>query len=271
MQSHYISHRQSSIHYRQFGKSPRILFCFHGYGRESDTFYLLEKRLGDRFTIIAPDVPFHGRTKWKDELIFEPAAFVEILMEISSSINLNEQKFTFLGFSMGGRIAMHLAQLLPGKVERLVLLAPDGFNFNFWRWLGSDTYIGNRFLSYTIRQPKWAEWVLNKAEKWKVLPGNLAQFVRYYVQDEEQRTDLYHRYISMRRFKPDLKLLQQQIRQYQIPVKMLFGKYDRVINYKGGERFRKGIEKWVSIQIIPAGHHLLTEANANTIVRMINE
>jgi len=39
-----------------------VVVLFHGYGRESDIFYILGKKiLGSIFTITAIDVPFHGR------------------------------------------------------------------------------------------------------------------------------------------------------------------------------------------------------------------
>jgi pimeloyl-ACP methyl ester carboxylesterase len=271
MKSHYITYKNSTVHYRQFGNGSKLLFCFHGYGRESDTFYILERRLGNIFTIIAIDVPFHGRTEWKDEIIFKPEYLQNLLLQIRSSLNKENIKFSLLGFSMGGRIALHLTQLMPDKIERLVLLAPDGLNFNFWRWLGSDTWLGNRFVNYTMHNGEWIEWILNKAEKRKVIHSNVADFVRYYLDDNEHRLMFYHKYISMRKFKPSLSKLKRLIKKYNIPVKMMFGRFDRVIPYTGGERFKEGIEEFVSLKIVETGHHLLSEMQVDKIVQLIND
>src|SRR4051812_19762610 len=167
MTSHYITFKNSNVHYRQFGNGPKLLFCFHGYGRESDTFYILERRLGSLYTIIAIDVPFHGRTQWKDEIVLKPKYLQQFLLDIRSSLNKGNIKFSLLGFSMGGRIALHLTQIMPQEVERLVLLAPDGLNFNVWRWMASDTWAGNKFMNYTIHNAGWVAWVLAKAEKFR--------------------------------------------------------------------------------------------------------
>ena len=271
MQSHYITHKNSKVHYIQFGFGPKLLFCFHGYGRESFTFSFLERRLGNIFTIIAIDIPFHGLTEWKDELIFKPSYLTQFLLDISSGLKKDNIKFSLLGFSMGGRIALYLTQLLPEKVERLVLLAPDGLSFNFWRWLGSETWIGSKLLHYTIHHPHWLTLVINKAEKWHIIPRSLADFIRYYIYDEEHRTTLYSRWISMRKFVPSKGKLKEIIKTNRIPVRMLFGTFDRVIPYQGGERFKQGMEELATIEVVEAGHNLLSEVHVRKIAQLIND
>jgi len=270
MKSHYITYKNSNIHYRQFGDGPKLLFCFHGYGRESDTFYILERRLGRLYTIIAIDVPFHGRTEWKDEIVLQPKYLQQFLLQIQSSLNKENIKFSLLGFSMGGRISLHLTQLMPDKIERLILLAPDGLTSNVWRWMASDTWLGNKLVNYTVHNSRWIEWILNKAEKRQIIHRNLADFIRYYLDDEEDRLMFYNRYASMQKFRPSPGRLKRLIIKYRIPVKMMFGRFDQVIPYKGGERFKQGIEEFASITIVDAGHHLLSEVYADKIVQLIN-
>ncbi|HEX8461918.1 MAG TPA: alpha/beta hydrolase [Segetibacter sp.] len=271
MQSHYLTYKNSTIHYRQFGKGDKLLFCFHGYGRESYTFSILERSLGHRFTIIAIDIPFHGLTQWKDELIFQPKYLMQFVQQIAGSVTQANDKFTLLGFSMGGRIALYLTQLMPEKIERLILLAPDGLSFNFWRWFGSETWIGNKLLNHTIHNPAWINWVVKKAEKWHVIHSSLADFISYYIHDEEHRIILYRRWISMRKFSPSQKKLKKLIREYKIPVRMMFGSFDSVIPYQGGEKFRKGIENFATVKVVESGHHLLSEAHVSKIVQLVND
>lgn len=222
-------------------------------------------------SIIAIDIPFHGLTEWNDELIFKPRYLMQFILDIRTRLQKDDMKFSLLGFSMGGRIALHLAQLLADKVERLILLAPDGLSFNFWRWIGSETWIGSNLLHYTIHQPGWLKWLINKAENWHVIHRSLADFVRYYIFDEEHRKTLYRRWISMRKFKPVHRKLKRLIRKNQIPVRMLFGAFDRVIPYQGGERFKQGIEEFVTVEVVQAGHNLLSEVNVRKIAQLINE
>jgi len=247
-----------------------MLFCFHGYGRESYTFSVLERSLKDIFTIIAIDIPFHGLTEWKDEPVFEPKYLKNIIQKIRASFKKENNKFILVGFSMGGRIALYLTQLMAEQVERLVLIAPDGLNFHLWRWLASETWIGNKLLSYTIHHPGYVSWIVNKAENLHVIHRSLADFIRYYIHDEEHRILLYQRWTSMSKFQPNLRKLKKLIIKYKIPVRMMFGSFDRVIPYEGGEKFREGIEQFATVNVVEAGHNLLGEVHSGKIAELIN-
>lgn len=271
MQSHYITYKNSTIHYAQFGTGPKLLFCFHGYGRESYTFSILEKKLGRLYTIIAIDIPYHGLTKWQEELSFKPENLVQFLLQIRSKLQKENIRFSILGFSMGGRIALYLTQLLADKVEKLILLAPDGLQFNLLRFVASETWLGNKIFNYTIYHPKWLFSLIDKAEKRKIIHSNVADFALYFINDEKNRTLLYQRLISIKDFKASIGRLKRLIRKYKIPVRMMFGRYDKIIPYAGGEKFKEGIEEFVSMKIVDSGHHLLSEWLVDKIVQLVND
>jgi pimeloyl-ACP methyl ester carboxylesterase len=48
-------------------------------------------------------------------------------------------QYLLMGFSLDGRIALSVLELMPAGVSRLVLLAPDGLKINFWYWLSTQT------------------------------------------------------------------------------------------------------------------------------------
>jgi pimeloyl-ACP methyl ester carboxylesterase len=75
----------------------------------------------------------------------------------------------------------------------------------------------------------------------------------------------------MRKFSPSLSRLKKLIKKYRIPVRMMFGAFDRVIPYEGGERFRKGIEEFATVKVVESGHNLLSEVQAGKIVQLISE
>jgi pimeloyl-ACP methyl ester carboxylesterase len=270
MQSHFVTHNTSSFHYRLFGKGPQLLFCFHGYGRDSYTFGFLAKELGNKYTLVALDAPHHGDTKW-DNPVFHPRDLVSILQKIRKQLNKEITKFSLLGFSMGGRIALHLTQVLPEQIERVVLLAPDGLKFNFWTWFSTNTWIGHKMFEYTINHPKWLLRSMNFAERYRFLRKSIVNFVRYYIDDHEERKVLYRRYIIMRKFKPHLNYIKKTITKNKIKVRMLFGSYDRIIHSESGERFIEKIEQYATIKIIDAGHDLLKDWHCDDIAKLFND
>ena len=68
---------------------------------------------GDHFEVVAPDLPGHGRR-----------SDVHVGMDEASRL-LGEDggKGAYIGYSMGGRVALHLALARPDLVERLVLVS----------------------------------------------------------------------------------------------------------------------------------------------------
>lgn len=270
METHYLSYQKSTIHYLKFGSGSTLLFCFHGYARDGDSFLFLEKLLGETYTIIALDAPFHGLTKWKEQDAIEPPFMLSILQTIKVELNRRDEQFSILGFSMGGRIALLIAQLIPEEIERLILIAPDGLNFNFWRWLATDTIMANRLMAYTTKHPAWAFWITDKAKRLRLINRNLSEFVRFNLANEDNRILLYQQLMANRKLKLDVSKLKQNIRKHSIPVRMMFGENDRIVPVAGGIKFRKGIEEFVKIKQVKAGHNLLIKSQAANIMELFS-
>jgi pimeloyl-ACP methyl ester carboxylesterase len=264
-QSNHICFRNSSIHYIRLGNGPEWLFCFHGYGEDGGSFLPLAETLGEQFTLVAIDAPFHGKTDWQEGLLFEPADLVEIINRIKPA----NQQMRLLGYSMGGRIALQLLQLIPEQISKLVLIAPDGLHKNKWQWIATRTKIGERLFSYTMHNPYWIIGLLDLSAKLGLYNKNLLKFVHYYLDNEDQRLILYRRWTTMRKFRPDKALLKKIIIKNKIPVNILFGKYDRVILTKHGIHFSEHANDYIKVTEIEAGHQLLKERHIPLITTLL--
>ena len=271
MESNYINYPHATFHYRRYGSGSKLLFCFHGYGRESSVFYFFNRLLGKHYTVIAIDLPFHGLTTWNKGFTFHPDYLVQVMQQIRSNLNNDSGKFSLLGFSMGGRIALHLTQILYKHIDRLVLIAPDGLKLNFWNYVATHTWAGNKLLNYTIKNPAWFLKVLSFAERTNLVNKSVTSFVHYYMDDSEQRLILYQRWTTMRKFFPNLTKIKRIINKHKIKTRMMFGKYDKIIPLSGGERFLSGIEENASLKIVSLAHHLLNQGNAESILELFDE
>ena len=134
------------LSYRRFGDGNKMLFCFHGYGEDALTFSFLEKNLGNEFTLIALDFPFHGLTEWNEEFLLRIDELIEIMNKISSV-----QSFSILGYSMGGRVALKLLQIIPDRIEKIILLAPDGLHNNFWHKISKKFFKRKENLIFSLK------------------------------------------------------------------------------------------------------------------------
>lgn len=90
-----------------------LLHGFAGTGRAWDP--VIAQLDGERYTAIAPDLRGHGSGGDARPIAFD--AVVEDLLELAPA------RFVLCGYSMGGRIALHVALAAPERVTRLVLVA----------------------------------------------------------------------------------------------------------------------------------------------------
>src|SRR5215831_6094071 len=141
----------------RFGHGPKFAFCFHGYGEDAGSFQFLEKYAGAQYSFFALDLPFHGLTDWKDGYNCTSDDIRKIIFEIvaQNTPHVEEVRLTLIGFSLGGRVALALYEKIPSRVERLVLLASDGLKVNFWYWLATQNWAGNKLFAFTMKHPGW--------------------------------------------------------------------------------------------------------------------
>jgi pimeloyl-ACP methyl ester carboxylesterase len=266
MDTGHLLYKSSKISYTLFGNGPRLLFCFHGYGESAASFAMLESPLGATFTMIAVDLPFHGNTSWKEDLFFAPRDLLSLLEQIAEDLPGKSEGWWLMGYSMGGRVALELAQWIPDKLRWLVLLAPDGLVVNPWYWLATRTLAGNHLFRWTMKEPGWLFFLLRAARTLRLANPSVSKFAHHYIDDVRARQELYARWTVMRGFAPDLRRVSSVIRAGRIPVHLLYGRHDRIIRWQRGESFGRLCSPYSQLTILPAGHQLLQPKFTEVIV-----
>ncbi len=271
MENFLLPYKYSLISYYRFGNGPRPGICFHGYGEEAKSFQFLAKYAGNQYTFYSVDLPFHGNSLWKEELVFTPSDLRAIIVLLSEQHRFNDpaKKLTLLGFSLGGRMALSLYQTMPGQVEKIMLLAPDGLKMNFWYWLATQTSPGNKIFSFTMRKPGWFFGLLKLLNKLKLVNASIFKFVNYYIGDAGVRNLLYTRWTILRKIKPCLPRIKALIKEHKTPVRLIYGKHDRIILSSVGEKFKHGIEEYCTLTVIHSGHQVLHEKNSAEILPLL--
>jgi pimeloyl-[acyl-carrier protein] methyl ester esterase len=100
------------------GSGPDLVLL-HGWGLNIRVWDGLVQELGDRFRIIAVDLPGHGRSAW-DARGGTPAEQAWLIHTTLASVS---NRYSLLGWSLGGQIALDLAAAMPGQIDKLVLVA----------------------------------------------------------------------------------------------------------------------------------------------------
>ncbi len=265
-----IKYRQSVISYRLSGSGPRVAVCFHGYGEEANSFDFLSQYAGNEYRFLAIDLPYHGQTDWQEGLNLLPAELEEILHLLFEQVSIDYRqpdfRYTLAGYSLGGRVCLSLYQLHPEAVDRLVLLAPDGLKMNFWYWLATQTRAGNQFFAFTMKKPQWFFGLIKLMHKTGLINTSIFKFVKYYIGDPVVRQELYNRWTSLRKLKPDLSTVKKQITQNHTALRLIYGIHDRIILSSVGKKFIRAIETESRLIEIHAGHQVLHEKHAKEIL-----
>jgi len=107
------------------------LVLLHGWSLNLRVWDGLVRMLAPRFRIIRIDLPGHGRSSW-DARACTPAAQAWRVHETLAPIT---GRYTLVGWSLGGQLALDLAAALPAPIERLVLIAttPKFLKSPSWR------------------------------------------------------------------------------------------------------------------------------------------
>ena len=247
-----------------------VLLCFHGYGESAASFCFLEKYIGDKFMIIAIDLPFHGKTEWNEGLTFTPIDLLEIIRQIVPASSTSSQ-MVVAGFSMGGRIALSLLEYIPHQIKKILLLAPDGLKMNGWYWLATQQKQGNQLFRAVMKKADLFLEILRTAHKMRLVNPGIYKFTDQYIRNEKAREDLYKRWTTMRKFKPNRQKIKTIIVENKIPVKLLYGEHDRIIRFETGEEFKNEIDPYGELYIIPSGHQVLQEKNIDLIVGLLKD
>ncbi len=99
------------LHAATIGAGPRLVLV-HGFTQTGRSWGRVADALAERHEVVLVDAPGHGGSSAVSADLWQGA---DLLAEVGGAA-------AYVGYSMGGRMALHLALAHPGLVERLVLV-----------------------------------------------------------------------------------------------------------------------------------------------------
>ncbi|MGD9702523.1 MAG: alpha/beta fold hydrolase [Acidimicrobiia bacterium] len=99
------------LHHETHGRGERLVLV-HGFTQTGRSWSSVAAQLTDRYEVVLVDAPGHGGS----------SDIAVGLQEGAALLGATGGRATYVGYSMGGRLALHLALAQPDVVERLVLL-----------------------------------------------------------------------------------------------------------------------------------------------------
>ncbi|MEO8523864.1 MAG: alpha/beta fold hydrolase [Caldimonas sp.] len=107
-------------------KAAPAVIMLHGFGASLETWEAWSSALSARYRVIRFDLPGSGLSAPDPAGDYRDARSIELLLAIMDRLDL--ARASIVGHSIGGRIAWTFAALHPERVDKLVLVSPDGFS-----------------------------------------------------------------------------------------------------------------------------------------------
>lgn len=256
------------IHYRSFGQGPAIVLV-HGLGGQMGNFnYLPLQELATRWRIVLLDRPGAGHSARSDDAHAALAAQARVVAGFVRALRF-ESPPLLVGHSLGGAIALGVALQDPHCIAGLALIAP---------LTHFTPVVPPPFEAMAIRSPALRRFVSRTLAVPLSILGARRVLGTVFGPDAPPRDfpvrgggllglrpeAFYAASTDLNAVEHDLKAQQQRYGGIRLPLWILYGEGDRVLDWRAqGEALHREVPQ-SELRIIPGGHMIPVSAAAAT-------
>ena len=249
---------EETWHYLEGGpKDADVLLMIHGFGADKDNWTRFAGSLTGKYHVIAPDLPGFGESRWHPDWDYSLLPQRDRLASLVQALGL--ERLHLIGNSMGGHLAALYALEHPGDVISLSLVnnagvtSPDKSDFQRALARGENPLVVrslddfDRLIEYASYEEPFVPWPVK---------GVLAQRAL----DRADKNQLIFTAIKGDRT-ADLEPLLDKI---EIPVLIIWGEYDRIIDVSSIDKMRPLLPQAKVIIMEDTGHIPILERPSAT-------
>lgn len=245
-----------------------LWLAFHGYGQEAEIMHHFMQSLRPNARVLSFDLPLHGKTEVSGK--FNLTKNVLLTSDLADLLGrvLREnaaKNCSLIGFSLGGKLVLKLVELVPGKIDRIVLIAPDGLKTNPISNFATNTALGRACFRLVINFPQPFFAVSKMLSTSGLMHKKIHDFVTDQMGTKAKREKVFNTWQMFKQTKPDLKDVRSKIWRYHIRPTLVFGKRDRVIHPKLAKKLSGDNCTTAEVIMLDVGHRLLTRENAELL------
>ena len=260
--NNFIECKISRLHYGKAGLGKTPLLLFHGFGQSHEVFKGWVDSLGEKYSLYAFDLYFHGASTWQSRDPLEKNGWKNILEKFIEQEKID--RFEVVGFSLGAKFAMATLELFPEKVSKLHLLAPDGIKTSFWYSLATYPIAMRALFKSMILHPNRLHRITRTFRSMGLVGKGLLRFAESQMDTEEKRRRVYYSWVYFRHLKFDLRKIADILNQNKIPLTIVVGKYDKVIQPQNMAQLVAKVRNH-RFKIIEVGHNDLISKSSSFI------
>lgn len=228
------------------------IVLIHGFGANKDNWTRLARELTDEFNIYAIDLPGHGDSSKALDLGYRFEDQVGHVSKILAALNIDKPHM--MGNSMGGAITALYAATYPDQLRSAVLFDPAGI-FKYDSELvelvleGDNPLIPSkegdfkRLIDFALEKKPFVPWPIYEVmEERAIANRDVNQVIFAAIRDSG--------------YEPDFR---NAIARIEVPVLVIWGMEDRVINYRNADVFVEQIPDARKVLLEGVGHAPMVE------------
>tara|TARA_B110000459_G_scaffold26041_1_gene25312 strand:- start:6326 stop:7258 length:933 start_codon:yes stop_codon:yes gene_type:complete len=252
--SQFVDWEGIKVHLTEQGSGNTSVVLIHGLGGAMHEFKPLAERLAKNYHVVSFDLPGFGLSDAPSHTTDIQAVYRDFMGFILD--NYIKDTCYLIGNSMGGMIAWNTALNKMKKIQKLVLLAPAGYDM------------------VQIAE-KNAEWINQPIIRFLLAKG-AARFIAKsnvemcFYNDEHIDPELFDRKYGMMNKVGNLEYLKQlagykkfmdtsTIKQIETPTLLIWGTEDEIIPYSHAERFNRDLPNCTFLTYENCGHAPMLE------------
>lgn len=256
---------QHKLSYRVYSGGEKYLFVFHGYGQTPDIFETLIPTILTDYTVVAIELFFHGNS----EVLEKNKNYISIAEwnELFGAILKRHEIYTFsmLSFSIGSRFIFAVLHAYSNQVERLALIAPDGFGNTFWFRLATSNVLCRWVFKCVLTYPLFIIYFVRFFDFIGVINGATSNFIQKSLQSKKERERIYNTWVYFRKLNIQSKKIIHAINTNAIKVFFATGSKDDLV----AQRTIKDVSDRVGAQYmdLPFAHTKMAQAIHSDVLR----
>ncbi|MCC2547752.1 alpha/beta hydrolase [Hymenobacter sp. BT175] len=249
----FVESGRTRLHYEVYGRGPRIILAFHGYGQQESHWRTVASVLGSlNVTLYSFDLFYHGQSRLaKTDTPLTKKRLSGLIEQFLQERNITS--FGLLAFSMGAKFALTTLEAFPDRVEQLWLIAPDGIRPQFWYSLATYPPWMRGILGQAVLRPERLLRFIGALGQRRLVHPNLVSFARWQLENREKRLRVYRSWVGFRQLVFDVKHLAALLNRQPTPVTFFLGRHDRVIPHAGLQQFIASLQRAHTV-LLETGH-----------------
>ncbi len=241
--------RDQRLHVRDSGPqdAPAVLLI-HGFGASLHTWEPWAQTLSKDLRVLRLDLPGSGLSPPDTGNDYSDTRSIALISALLDARGL--QKVSLLGHSIGGRIAWTFAATAPQRVDKLVLLAPDGFASPGFEY-GKPAQVPAAMGLMRWIAPRWL--LRMNLEPGYFSPAALSEenLGRYH---DLMRAPGARAALLARLEQTTLRDPQPLLQKIQAPALLVWGRQDAMIPFSNAADYQQGIARNTLLALDPMGH-----------------